>query len=104
MREGQMVKRGRPAVPHRPRALTGSQIAEAERRDRHRPVLNVTALSNASELTGADIAAAREDIGFAQATLDRQQALWQAFTTKADYEAGAARGRAGPRAAAARRS
>ncbi len=31
---------------------------------------------------------AREDIGFAQATLDRQQALWQkGFTTKADYEA-----------------
>ncbi len=49
---------------------------------------NVTALSSASELTGADIAAAREDIGFAQATLDRQQALWRrGFTTKADLEA-----------------
>jgi membrane fusion protein (multidrug efflux system) len=49
---------------------------------------NVTALSNASELTGADIAAAREDIAFAQATLARQEALWRrGFTTKADYEA-----------------
>ena len=49
---------------------------------------NVTALSNASELTGADIAAAREDIAFAQATLNRQEALWRrGFTTRADYEA-----------------
>jgi len=49
---------------------------------------NVTALSHASELTGADISAAREDIAFAQATLARQEALWRrGFTTKADYEA-----------------
>jgi len=49
---------------------------------------NVTALENSSDLSGADIAAAREDIGFAQATLNRQQALWKrGFTTKADLEA-----------------
>lgn len=49
---------------------------------------NVTALSNDAALTGADIAAAREDIAFAQATLSRQEALWKrGFTTKADYEA-----------------
>ena len=49
---------------------------------------NVTALANASDLSGADIAAAREDIAFAQATLDRQQALWErGFTTKAALEA-----------------
>jgi membrane fusion protein (multidrug efflux system) len=49
---------------------------------------NLTMLSNAPELTGVDIAAAREDIAFAQATLTRQEALWKrGFTTKADYEA-----------------
>jgi membrane fusion protein (multidrug efflux system) len=49
---------------------------------------NVTALSHAPELTGVDISAAREDIAFARATLQRQEALWQrGFTTKADYEA-----------------
>jgi len=49
---------------------------------------NVTALANDASLTGADIAAAREDIAFAQATLNRQQALWnRGFTTKADLEA-----------------
>ena len=49
---------------------------------------NVAALSSSSALSGADVAAAREDIGFAQARLTRQQALWnRGFTTKADYEA-----------------
>jgi membrane fusion protein (multidrug efflux system) len=49
---------------------------------------NVTAMSNSSDLSGAAIAAAREDIGFAQARLERQRALWdRGFTTKADYEA-----------------
>jgi membrane fusion protein (multidrug efflux system) len=48
---------------------------------------NVTALENSSDLSGADIAAAREDIGFNQAALSRQQALWaRGFTTKADLE------------------
>jgi membrane fusion protein (multidrug efflux system) len=49
---------------------------------------NVTALSNDTALTGADIAAAREDVEFAQSKLERQQQLWdRGFTTKADYEA-----------------
>lgn len=49
---------------------------------------NVTALSNAPELTGVNISAAREDIAFAQSTLERQRALFdRGFTTKADYEA-----------------
>ncbi|GGD90953.1 membrane protein [Tsuneonella deserti] len=57
-----------------------AQIASAQ--------ANVTALQNSSALSGADISAAREDIGFAQAALNRQQALWnRGFTTKADLEA-----------------
>ncbi|MGH6785362.1 MAG: HlyD family secretion protein [Novosphingobium sp.] len=46
------------------------------------------ALAGSSALSGADIAAAREDIGYAQSRLERQRALWsRGFTTKADYEA-----------------
>ena len=49
---------------------------------------NVIALSNDSALTGVDIAAAREDIAFAQAKFDRVKALWdRGFSTKADYDA-----------------
>jgi len=49
---------------------------------------NAIALQNSSELSGADAAAAREDIGFAQAAFERQAALWKrGFTTKADYQA-----------------
>ena len=49
---------------------------------------NATALANSSELSGADVAAAREDIGFAEATFERQRALWaRGFTTKAGYDA-----------------
>lgn len=86
VREGQMVKAGDllfriDPEPYRLQiAQADAAIATAQ--------ANVTALSNASELTGADIAAAREDIAFAQATLARQEALWRrGFTTKADYEA-----------------
>lgn len=51
---------------------------------------NVTALANASELSGADIAAARESIAFARSNLVRQEALWKrGFTTKASYDAAA---------------
>ena len=47
-----------------------------------------TALANSSELSGAEIAGAREDIAFAQATYQRQKALWdRGFTTKAAYDA-----------------
>jgi membrane fusion protein (multidrug efflux system) len=49
---------------------------------------NITALENSPDLSGTDISAAREDIGFAEAKLARQQALWKrGFTTKADLEA-----------------
>ncbi|WP_120717552.1 HlyD family secretion protein [Tsuneonella amylolytica] len=49
---------------------------------------NATALESSSALSGADISAAREDIGFAQSRYERQAALWaRGFTTKADYEA-----------------
>lgn len=69
---------------------------------------NVTALANSSDLSGADIAAARETIAFNQAALNRQQALWtRGFTTKADLEAAqhaVAEGREQLRAAEARRT
>ncbi|MEO6388709.1 MAG: biotin/lipoyl-binding protein, partial [Croceibacterium sp.] len=86
VKEGDLVKAGDllfriDPEPYRLQiAEADAQIAAAQ--------ANVTVLSNASELTGADISAAREDIGFAQATLSRQEALWKrGFTTKADYEA-----------------
>jgi membrane fusion protein (multidrug efflux system) len=86
VREGQLVKAGDLLfrVDPEPYSL---QIAEADAAIATAQA-NVTALSSAAELTGADIAGAREDIAFAQATLNRQEALWQrGFTTKADYEA-----------------
>ena len=49
---------------------------------------SVTALENSSDLSGADISAAREDIAFARSLLQRQEQLWQrGFTTKADLDA-----------------
>ena len=49
---------------------------------------NVIALSNSSDLSGTDIAAARSDVGFAQARFERVKALRdRGFSTKADYEA-----------------
>lgn len=49
-----------------------------------------TALENAPELSGADIASAREEVGFASSTMERQRALWsRGFTTKASYDAAA---------------
>lgn len=49
---------------------------------------DIIARASSADLSGADIAAAREDIGFAQAALARQQALWaRGFTTKTDLEA-----------------
>ncbi len=49
---------------------------------------NVTALSNSSDLSGADISAAREDIAFAQSDFERKDALYQrGFVTKADHDA-----------------
>jgi membrane fusion protein (multidrug efflux system) len=49
---------------------------------------NVIALRNDADLTGTDIAAARSDVGFAQARFERVKALRdRGFSTKADYEA-----------------
>ncbi len=49
---------------------------------------SVTTMLGDSDMTGVDIAAAREDIAYAQSRLERQQALWdRGFTTRADYDA-----------------
>lgn len=49
---------------------------------------NVAALANASEMSGADTAAARESIRYAEANFVRQKALWdKGFATKAAYDA-----------------
>ncbi len=49
---------------------------------------NVIALSNAPELTGTDIEAARSDVAFAEARFERVRALRdKGFSTKADFEA-----------------
>ena len=49
---------------------------------------NVTALANSADLSGADIAAAREDTAFARSRFQRQAELMQrGFTTNADYDA-----------------
>jgi membrane fusion protein (multidrug efflux system) len=86
VKEGQEVKAGDLLFRIDPEPYR-LQMAEAEASIATAQA-NVTALSNASEFSGADIAAARENIAFAQATLNRQEALWQrGFTTKADYEA-----------------
>lgn len=46
------------------------------------------ALANSSALSGADISAAQEQIGFTRSNLSRQEALWKrGFTTRAAYEA-----------------
>lgn len=49
---------------------------------------NVTALSNSSDLSGANIAAAREDIAFAEANFRRKDELYKrGFLTKAEHDA-----------------
>jgi len=49
---------------------------------------NVTALANASALSGADIAAAREDIAFAEANFRRKDELYRrGFLTKTEHDA-----------------
>jgi membrane fusion protein (multidrug efflux system) len=86
VREGQLVKAGDLLfrVDPEPYRL---QIAEANAAIAGAQA-NVTALSSSSELSGADIARARENIAFTRSTLARQEALWKrGFTTKADYEA-----------------
>lgn len=63
------------------------QIAEANAAIAGAQV-NVAVLRNDADLTGTDIAAARSDVGFAQARFERVKALRdKGFSTKADYEA-----------------
>ncbi|MGN3975540.1 HlyD family efflux transporter periplasmic adaptor subunit [Tsuneonella sp. SYSU-LHT278] len=80
VRAGDLMFRIDPA-PYRIRiAQADAAIAAAQ--------AGATALASAPALSGADIAAAAEDMAFAQANLERQEALWQkGFTTKTDYEA-----------------
>jgi membrane fusion protein (multidrug efflux system) len=48
----------------------------------------VIALRNSPDLAGVDIAAAKEDIAFAQARFDRVKAIWErGFSTKENYDA-----------------
>ena len=75
VREGQLVQAGDLLFRIDPEPYR-LQIAEADAAIATAQA-NVTALSSASELTGADIAAAREDIAFEQATLNRQEELWR---------------------------
>ena len=57
-----------------------AELAEAQ--------VDVHALTSDYAASSVDIGAAREDIAFAQATFNRQRALWErGFTTKADYDA-----------------
>jgi len=63
------------------------QIAEADAEIASAQA-NVIALSNDTDLTGVGIAAAREDIAYAQARFERVKALWdRGFSTKADFDA-----------------
>ena len=85
-REGQHVKAGDLLFTVDPEPYR-IQIAQADAAIAGAQA-NATALANSSALSGADAAAAREDIGFAQATFERQRALWtRGFTTKAAYDA-----------------
>ena len=86
VREGQLVRAGDVlfVVDSEPYQI---QIAQADAAIASAQA-NATALASSSAMSGADIAAAREDIGFAQANFERQKALWtRGFTTKATYEA-----------------
>ncbi|MCL4671798.1 MAG: HlyD family secretion protein [Sphingomonadaceae bacterium] len=69
---------------------------------------NVTALGNASELTGAEISAAREDIAFAEANFRRKDELFQrGFLTRTEHDAArhaVAQAREGLRLAEARQA
>lgn len=69
---------------------------------------NVTALGNASELSGAEISAAREDIAFAEANFRRKDELYQrGFLTRTEHDAArhaVAQAREGLRLAEARQA
>ena len=86
VRENQTVKPGDLLFRIDPESFR-LQLAQADAAIANAQASQV-ALANSSAMSGADIAAAQEDIGFAEAQLTRQQALWQkGFTTKAAYEA-----------------
>lgn len=86
VREGEQVKTGDLLFTVDPEPYL-IQIAQADAAIATAQA-NATALENSSALSGADVSAAREDIGFAQATFERQRALWtRGFTTKAAYDA-----------------
>ncbi|MFC0587978.1 biotin/lipoyl-binding protein [Novosphingobium aquiterrae] len=86
VREGQQVKVGDVlfVVDQAPYQI---QLAQADAAIASAQA-NATALASSAAMSGADISAAREDIGFAQANYERQRALWErGFTTKAAYQA-----------------
>ena len=78
--EGQLLFR----IDPRPYAL---QVAEADATIAQAQA-NVTALANSSDLSGADISAAREDIAFAEANYARKDALYKrGFLTRTEHDA-----------------
>jgi membrane fusion protein (multidrug efflux system) len=80
VRAGQLLFRIDPEPYRLAIAQADANIASAQ--------ANVTALAGSADLSGADIAAAREDIGFAQADYARKDALFQrGFLTKVDHDA-----------------
>ncbi len=80
VKEGDILFRIDPAPFEIALAQANAAIAGAE--------VQVQALRTTAAGTSVDISAAREDIAFAQATFERQQALMQrGFTTKADFDA-----------------
>ncbi len=86
VKEGQQVKAGDVlfVVDQQPLQI---QLAQADAAIASAQA-NATALASSSAMSGADISAAREDIGFAQANFERQRALWErGFTTKAAFQA-----------------
>jgi membrane fusion protein (multidrug efflux system) len=86
VKEGQQVKAGDVlfVVDQQPFQI---QLAQADAAIASAQA-NATALASSSAMSGADIAAAREDIAFAHANYERQRALWErGFTTKATFQA-----------------
>ncbi len=80
VKEGEILFRIDPAPFKIALAQANAAIAAAE--------VQVQALRTTAAGSSVDISAAREDIAFAQATFERQQALMQrGFTTKADFDA-----------------
>lgn len=78
--EGQLLFRIDPEPYRLQIARANAAIASAQ--------ANVTALANSSDLSGADISAARESIAFAQANFARKDELYKrGFLTKTEHDA-----------------